>query len=116
MSIRTAVLCFGLALAGCMGASQTVGPGGVEQRAGPFRQSVGPGGVQQSAGPYGPSQSVGPGGVQQSTGGRGAPACQIDCGGQRYAVSCPSGANPVCQCQREPYAVCTVPPRSSSGY
>lgn len=88
----------------------------VEQQAGPFRQSVGPGGVQQSAGPWGPSQSVGPGGVRQSAGSPpSGPTCQTDCGGQSYSVSCPAGANPVCQCQHEPYAACMVPGRTTSG-
>lgn len=55
-------------LALCACASQSVGPGGVDQSFGPFHQSVGPGGVSQGAGPYGPSQNVGGGGVQQSAG------------------------------------------------
>lgn len=89
--------------------SQSVGPGGVQQSAGPFSQSVGSGGVQQSAGAF--SQSVGRGGVQQSADGA-APAgqgrCEAQCGGNRYAVSCPSGETPVCQCTIAPYASCTV--------
>lgn len=89
----------------------------VEQQAGPFRQSVGPGGVQQSSGPYGPNQSVGPGGVRQSAGGPppSGPSCQTRCGGQSHAVSCPTGATPICQCQHEPYAACMVPGRTKSG-
>ncbi|MFA5939640.1 MAG: hypothetical protein WC809_09835 [Sinimarinibacterium sp.] len=98
---------------------QSVGPGGVQQSAGPWgpSQSVGPGGVQQSSGPYGPNQSVGPGGVRQSAGGQppSGPSCQTSCGGQSYSVSCPAGATPMCQCQHEPYAACMVPGRTKSG-
>lgn len=46
---------------GCV--SQSVGPDGVHQKAGPFEQSVGPGGVEQKAGPYG--QSADSDGVEQ---------------------------------------------------
>ena len=49
------------AVCGCV--SQSVGPDGVHQKAGPFEQSVGPGGVEQKAGPYG--QSVDSDGVEQ---------------------------------------------------
>lgn len=98
---------------------QSVGPGGVQQSAGPWgpSQSVGPGGVQQSAGPYGPNQSVGAGGVRQSAGGSSTegPGCQTSCDGRSYAVSCPAGATPMCQCQHEPYAACMVPGRTKSG-
>ncbi|MGJ8671016.1 MAG: hypothetical protein ACSHXK_16155 [Oceanococcus sp.] len=45
--------------------SQSVGPDGVHQKAGPYEQSVGPDGVKQS-GP-GAHQEVGKDGVQQGT-------------------------------------------------
>lgn len=63
--IRAALLL--LLASGLHACMQSVGPGGVQQSAGPFQQSVGPGGVSQNAGPFG-SQTVGPGGVQQSMG------------------------------------------------
>ena len=91
---------------------QSVGPGGVQQSAGPFQQSVGSGGVRQSVGSQGPSQSVGAGGVQQNAGGirQAVPnSCQISCGGRQYAASCAANEAPVCQCQTQPYALCSVP-------
>lgn len=122
MNIRrwgVGLLLAGLSLSACM---QSLGPGGVQQSAGPFQQSVGPGGVSQSAGPFG-SQSIGPGGIQQSAGpfqqsvGSGGVqqraggtsagnSCQISCGGRRYSASCPTSEMPVCQCDREPQARC----------
>lgn len=110
MMIRNVLtgLVLALALSGCMGMSQSVGPGGVEQSAGPFHQSVGPGGVEQSAGPYGPSQSVDSGGVRQSSGGRGT-SCQVECRGHSYSAGCPAGEKPVCQCNSAPYASCAAP-------
>ena len=54
--VAVAVL-LALVQASCV--SQSVGPGGVHQQAGPFEQSSGPDGTYQGAGPYGPSQSTG---------------------------------------------------------
>lgn len=104
-------------LAACGGGfSQSVGPDGIQQNAGPFHQSVGPNGISQGTGGYGPSQSIGPGGVRQGVGGppsvrANGPGCQVDCGGRTYVANCPSGATPVCQCSTQPYAGCLTPSR-----
>lgn len=111
-SIAVALLLTGLAA--CGGVSQSVGPDGIQQNAGPFHQSVGPNGISQGTGAYGPSLSVGPGGISQNAGGaprRPAASCQISCGGDQYAANCPSGATPVCQCSSQPYAGCLTPSR-----
>ena len=133
--IAVVTLAAGL-LAGCAmpGASQSAGPGGVQQSAGPWGQSVGPGGVQQGggagmpqqsvgpggvrqcAGPHGPCQTVGPGGVYQGTGsGPAAPSktkapaaqsCQLHCSGGDVSVQCPAGKTPSCRCEPQPQALC----------
>lgn len=90
-------------LAGC---SQSVGPDGVHQDAGPFHQSVGAGGVNQGVGVSRPYQSTG--GAPPRVG---SADCQIDCGGRTYIANCPADSRPVCQCNSQPYAGCLSPSR-----
>ncbi len=63
VSLAVASLFSLLALSACV--SQSVGPDGVHQKAGPFEQSVGPDGVKQS-GP-GMKQEVDKDGVRQGS-------------------------------------------------
>lgn len=89
--MRTLMLwCVLAVMTGC--ASQSAGPWGAEQSAGPASQSAGPWGAQQSAGPYGPSQSAGPGGAQQSAGPYG-PSQSVGPGGVKQC------AGPMGPCQ-----------------
>lgn len=90
-----------LMLAGCYG---SVGPDGVRGGvAGVAEGSVTPYGVEGRApGAYGRVDSSG------AYGQAGAPgtSCNVSCGGQRYAVTCPAPRNASCQCDRPPYAYC----------
>lgn len=92
--LKTLTISALLALSAC--ASQSVGPGGVEQSAGPFHQSVGPGGVNQGAGSYGPGQSAGPGGVQQGAGPYG-PSQSVGPGGVNQSAGSPRCLNAGCK-------------------
>src|SRR5688572_27679938 len=91
---RVAALCAVLGLAAC---SQSVGPHGVRQDAGPFHQSVGPHGVEQRIDP--------PASYQRTSSGPGN-GCKITCRGKTYSASCPTHTDPACQCDEAPYAAC----------
>lgn len=124
---RGSLLLLALALGITACASQSVGPGGVHQRAPGAEQRVGPGGVSQHAG--GAEQRVSPTCVEQRAGGAhqkvglcdgpvpqvqqsaGAPPpppqrCALDCGGHPIATGCSVGEIAVCRCEPTPLASC----------
>lgn len=119
------LLALSLGISAC--ASQSVGPGGVHQRAPGAEQRVGPGGVSQRAG--GAEQRVSPTCVEQRAGGAsqkvglcdgsvpqvqqsaGAPPppaqrCAMQCNGRPIATGCAVGEIAVCRCEPTPLASC----------
>lgn len=101
------------------GYQQSAGPGGFSQSGPGYQQQAGPGYVSQSGPGYKQGAGFGPSGAQRaaaagaaailvSQAARSRPTtnCRAECSGGAMSIGCPAGSEPVCQCEKKPYAAC----------